>query len=193
MKTGEARWRHVSRQSLRPILTDLGLDLYDCEFSGGVMRITVDRSAVRGRSRRRSLWSTRLISRELDHHRLRSWPHTRSRSPAQALNEHSARRSTSSGRSVSSSRFGCRCRRRRPAGCRAWSPPPTTRHRCHPDRRPERGTTVRFAIARSIEPKTVFVWVRRRSPAGAQPKAAAPIAAESEVDTTSQTQEVAAS
>lgn len=49
----------------RPILTDLELDLYDCEFNGGVMRITAHKSG--GASLDTLHLASRLISRELDH------------------------------------------------------------------------------------------------------------------------------
>jgi ribosome maturation factor RimP len=48
-----------------PILTDLELDLYDCEFNGGVLRITAHKPG--GASLDTIHLATRLISRELDH------------------------------------------------------------------------------------------------------------------------------
>lgn len=52
-----------------PILDDLELDLYDCEFGGGILRITVDtRPGSPGGVDLDTLsLATRLISRELDH------------------------------------------------------------------------------------------------------------------------------
>ncbi len=52
-----------------PILTDLHLDLYDLEFRGGTLRITVDtaRDDERGVDLDLIALATRLISRELDH------------------------------------------------------------------------------------------------------------------------------
>jgi len=49
-----------------PILTDLHLDLYDLEYRGGTLRITVD--APEGRVDLDTIaLATRLISRDLDH------------------------------------------------------------------------------------------------------------------------------
>lgn len=52
-----------------PILTDLKLDLYDLEFRGGTLRITVDTPAdvAGGLDLEMIALATRLISRELDH------------------------------------------------------------------------------------------------------------------------------
>jgi ribosome maturation factor RimP len=56
-----------------PILADLHLDLYDLEYRGGTLRITVDAPAGEPEGQRRGLdmeaiaLATRLISRELDH------------------------------------------------------------------------------------------------------------------------------
>lgn len=49
----------------RPILADLGLDLYDLEYTGGVVRITVDRPG--GVDLGAIADVTRMVSRELDH------------------------------------------------------------------------------------------------------------------------------
>jgi ribosome maturation factor RimP len=49
----------------RPILTDLELDLYDCEFGGGTLRVTAHKQG--GASLDTIHLATRLISRELDH------------------------------------------------------------------------------------------------------------------------------
>jgi ribosome maturation factor RimP len=58
-----------------PILTDLHLDLYDLEYRGGTLRVTVDAPASdedeagqrRGLDMETIALATRLISRELDH------------------------------------------------------------------------------------------------------------------------------
>src|SRR5689334_1378932 len=55
-----------------PILDDLHLDLYDLEYRGGTLRITVDLppgegSEQRGVDLEAIALATRLISRELDH------------------------------------------------------------------------------------------------------------------------------
>jgi ribosome maturation factor RimP len=52
-----------------PILADLELDLYDCEFGGGVLKITVDTppGSPGGVDLDTLSLATRLISRELDH------------------------------------------------------------------------------------------------------------------------------
>lgn len=49
-----------------PILADLGLDLYDCEFAGGILRVTVDKPGASVDLDEISL-ATRLVSTELDH------------------------------------------------------------------------------------------------------------------------------
>lgn len=48
-----------------PILSDLGLDLYDVEHTGGTLRVMVDRPG--GVDLEALALATRLISRELDH------------------------------------------------------------------------------------------------------------------------------
>lgn len=52
-----------------PIVSDLGLDLYDLEFSGGLLRITVDTppGSPGGVDVDQLSRVTRLVSRELDH------------------------------------------------------------------------------------------------------------------------------
>lgn len=52
-----------------PIVSDLGLDLYDLEFSGGMLRITVDTppGSSGGVDVDQLSRVTRLVSRELDH------------------------------------------------------------------------------------------------------------------------------
>ncbi len=53
-----------------PILTDLHLELYDLEFRGGTLRITVDTPSggdKKGVDLETIALATRLISRELDH------------------------------------------------------------------------------------------------------------------------------
>jgi ribosome maturation factor RimP len=52
-----------------PIAADLGLELYDLEFAGGVVRITLDTPAGTGSGvdLDQLALATRLISRELDH------------------------------------------------------------------------------------------------------------------------------
>ena len=48
-----------------PIIADLGLDLYDFEYAGGVVRVTLDKPG--GVDLEAIALSTRLISREMDH------------------------------------------------------------------------------------------------------------------------------
>lgn len=57
------------RALVQPILDDLQLDLYDCEFGGGVLKITVDTppGSAGGVDLDTLSLATRLISRELDH------------------------------------------------------------------------------------------------------------------------------
>ncbi len=52
-----------------PILADLHLDLYDLEFRGGTLRVTVDTppGSASGVNLEAIALATRLISRELDH------------------------------------------------------------------------------------------------------------------------------
>jgi ribosome maturation factor RimP len=52
-------------QLVAPVLGDLGLDLYDLDYVGGTLRVTVDRSG--GVDLDTIALATRLISRELDH------------------------------------------------------------------------------------------------------------------------------
>ena len=48
-----------------PIIADLGLDLYDFEYAGGVVRVTLDKPG--GVDLEAIALATRLISREMDH------------------------------------------------------------------------------------------------------------------------------
>jgi ribosome maturation factor RimP len=52
-----------------PILVDLGLELYDCEFAGGVLRVTIDTppGGPGGVDMEKIALVTRLLGRELDH------------------------------------------------------------------------------------------------------------------------------
>jgi ribosome maturation factor RimP len=54
---------------ITPIVSDLGLDLYDLEFAGGILRVTVDTQPGQpsGVSLDTIALITRLISREFDH------------------------------------------------------------------------------------------------------------------------------
>lgn len=54
---------------LEPILRDLSLELYDCEFAGGVLKVTVDTPAgsPAGVDLEQLALVTRLLGRELDH------------------------------------------------------------------------------------------------------------------------------
>jgi ribosome maturation factor RimP len=58
------------RGLVAPIAADLGLDLYDCEFAGGTLRISLDTPAgsPAGVDLETLSLATRLVSRELDHH-----------------------------------------------------------------------------------------------------------------------------
>jgi ribosome maturation factor RimP len=54
---------------VRPILDDLHLDLYDLEYTGGVLRLTADKPGSEERVTLDELaLLTRLVNRELDHH-----------------------------------------------------------------------------------------------------------------------------
>lgn len=57
------------RTLVSPIVTDLGLDLYDCEFAGGTLRVVVDTlpGSAGGVDLEQLSLVTRLVSRELDH------------------------------------------------------------------------------------------------------------------------------
>lgn len=58
------------RDLVLPIVTDLKLDLYDLEFKGGVLRVTIDTppGSPGGVDLEAIALATRLISRDLDHH-----------------------------------------------------------------------------------------------------------------------------
>ncbi len=58
------------RALVMPILNDLTLDLYDLEYRGGVVRITIDTpvGSASGVNLENIALVTRLLSRELDHH-----------------------------------------------------------------------------------------------------------------------------
>ena len=58
------------RELVMPIVTDLHLDLYDLEFKGGVLRVTIDTppGSPGGVDLEAIALATRLISRDLDHH-----------------------------------------------------------------------------------------------------------------------------
>ena len=53
---------------IKPIVSDLGLDLYDIEYSGGVLRVVVDTQpgGPEGVSLDNIALITRLVSREFD-------------------------------------------------------------------------------------------------------------------------------
>lgn len=57
------------RELVAPIAADLGLDLYDCEFTGGTLRVSLDTppGSPSGVDLDTLSLATRLISRELDH------------------------------------------------------------------------------------------------------------------------------
>lgn len=61
MATAEERVRAL----VMPIIADLGLDLYDFEYAGGVVRVTLDKPG--GVDLEAIALATRLISREMDH------------------------------------------------------------------------------------------------------------------------------
>jgi len=58
------------RSLVAPIVADLKLDLYDLEFRGGTLRVTIDTPAGSpgGVDLEQIALTTRLISREFDHH-----------------------------------------------------------------------------------------------------------------------------
>jgi len=58
------------RALVAPIVVDLKLDLYDLEFKGGILRITLDTppGSAGGVDLDTLSLATRLVSRELDHH-----------------------------------------------------------------------------------------------------------------------------
>jgi ribosome maturation factor RimP len=60
---------HAITQILAPILSDLSLELYDCEFAGGVLKVTVDTppGSEAGVDLEQIALVTRLLGRELDH------------------------------------------------------------------------------------------------------------------------------
>jgi ribosome maturation factor RimP len=62
VSTAEERARSV----IEPILADLHLDLYDFEYAGGVLKITIDKDG--GVDLESLSLATRLISRDMDHH-----------------------------------------------------------------------------------------------------------------------------
>ena len=53
------------RAVVSPLLADLGLEVYDVEHAGGILRITVDRDG--GVDLDTIALATRIVSRELDH------------------------------------------------------------------------------------------------------------------------------
>src|SRR5262249_3901172 len=53
------------RAAVSPLLSDLGLEIYDVEHAGGTLRITVDREG--GVDLDTIALATRIVSRELDH------------------------------------------------------------------------------------------------------------------------------
>jgi ribosome maturation factor RimP len=53
------------RTSVAPLLTDLGLEIYDIEHGGGVLRISVDKPG--GVDLDAIALATRIVSRQLDH------------------------------------------------------------------------------------------------------------------------------
>jgi ribosome maturation factor RimP len=53
------------RALVSPLLADLGLEIYDLEHTGGVLRVTVDREG--GVDLDTIALATRIVSRELDH------------------------------------------------------------------------------------------------------------------------------
>ena len=61
MATVEERIKAI----VAPIIVDLGLDLYDFEYAGGVVRVTLDKDG--GVDLEAIALATRLISREMDH------------------------------------------------------------------------------------------------------------------------------
>ena len=54
---------------VEPILVDLGLELYDCDFAGGTLKVTLDTPAGqdKGVDLEQLALVTRLLGRELDH------------------------------------------------------------------------------------------------------------------------------
>lgn len=69
MTTGDATTERV-RALVAPIVADLRLDLYDLEFRGGTLRVTIDTppGSTGGVDLDTIALATRLVSRELDHH-----------------------------------------------------------------------------------------------------------------------------
>lgn len=57
------------RTLIEPIVTDLALELYDCEFAGGTLRVVIDTppGSAGGVDMEQLALATRLVSRELDH------------------------------------------------------------------------------------------------------------------------------
>jgi len=57
------------RTLVMPVVSDLGLELYDCEFAGGTLRVIIDTppGSAAGVDLEQLALATRLVSRELDH------------------------------------------------------------------------------------------------------------------------------
>lgn len=174
-----------------PILADLGLELYDCEFGGGTLRVTVDRSSGPVDLDEIAL-VTRLISRDLDHDDFVPGRYTLEvTSPG--LERHLREPKHyhwAVGRDVVIRLRDVSASDRRIAG--RVTAADDDGIDVIPAEGPQRGTAIRLEYREIDRARTVFVWAAAPKPTGAKPKPAAPVAAESDVDTTSQTQEVAA-
>ena len=149
---------------IAPIVSDLHLDLYDLEFRGGTLRVTIDRPAGVDEG-----LDLEAIALALAPDRPRARPRRPDGRPLHAGGHQSrassavcARPATSSDRSARRWRCACATSSRptasaASAACRVcWSPPTTSRQRSSSTMR--RSPSERCPTTRSTGPETVFVW-----------------------------------
>ncbi len=171
-----------------PILADLGLELYDCEFGGGSLRITVDKPGAAVDLDEIAL-VTRLVSRDLDHIDVVPGRYTLEvSSPGlERVLREPRHFQWAVGRDVVLRLRDVAAPERRLAG-RVISAD-LEAIEVVPGDGPAQGTTVRVAYGAIDRARTVFVWAAAPKPTGAKPKRSAT----PDSDTSSQTQEVSAS
>ncbi len=180
-----------TRAIVMPILNDLGLELYDCEFGGGVLRVTVDKPSGAVDLDEIAL-VTRLVSRDLDHDDFVPGRYTLEVS-SPGLERHLREPKHfrwAVGRDVVIRLRDVSAAERRLAGRVATAGDDAIE--VIPSEGPNRGATVQVAYGDIDRARTVFVWAAAPKPTGAKPKPAASPRSSSDSDTTSQTQEVAA-
>jgi ribosome maturation factor RimP len=172
-----------------PILADLGLELYDCEFGGGILRVTVDKPSGAVDLDEIAL-VTRLVSRDLDHDDFVPGRYTLEvTSPGLERHLREPKHyAWAVGRDVVVRLRNVAATDRRLAGRVTASD--ESGIDVVPTEGPARGTTIRVRYDEIDRARTVFVWAAAPKPTGAKPKPAA--ALNSDSDTTSHTQEVAA-